>query len=255
MVGNSLENNTARFKTAIIVGATSGIGLEVTRVLAARGWQIGIAGRRADRLRQLQDELQQVVAVKVIDVTDDGASVRLSELIEETGGMDLYFHSSGVGWQNLTLDVKKELVTVETNVIGFTRMVTAAFHYFETRRAGRGHIAVISSIAGTKGLGAAAAYSSTKRYQNHYMECLSQLAHIRGLAIDFTDIRPGFVATEMTDGGSYPMKMQADYVARKIVGAIEKRQTVFTVDWRYRILVFLWRLVPRWLWTRLKIVS
>lgn len=242
-------------KTAIIMGATSGIGLEVARVLAARGWRIGVAGRRVERLRLLAREMPQVVAVRQIDVTDEEAAVRLNELIEDAGGMDLYFHSSGIGYQNVELDAEKELRTVMTNAAGFTRMVTAAFHYFESHRERRGHIAVISSIAGTKGLGAAPAYSSTKRFQNHYVECLEQLARIKGLAIDFTDIRPGFVATDLIKDGNYPLQLRAADVARQIVRAVEKKKTVAVIDWRYRVLVFFWRFVPRWLWTRLRIRS
>lgn len=253
--------NTDTHRRAIIMGATSGIGMEVARELARRGWRLGIAGRRVERLKELREELPQVVAVKQIDVTDDGAAQRLDELIEETGGMDLYFHSSGIGWQNMGLDAEKEILTAETNVVGFTRMVTAAFNYFaghenQTEHEGRiGHIAVISSIAGTKGLGAAAAYSSTKRYQNHYVECLEQLARMRKLKIYFTDVRPGFVATDLIKDGRYPMKLRTDDVARMIVRAIEKRKVVATVDWRYRLLVFLWRMVPRCVWIRLHIAS
>lgn len=259
------------------MGATSGIGLEVARVLAGRGWTLGIAGRRVERLKAVKEELSQVVAVKEIDVTREGAVQALKELIEEMGGMDLYFHSSGIGWQNVELDTEKEMKTVETNVVGFTRMVTAAFHYFaegsslagrsdfagngdfegnksfaESKKRG-GHIAVISSIAGTKGLGAAPAYSSTKRYQNHYIECLEQQARMRGQNIRFTDIRPGFVATDLIKDGNYPLKLRADDVAKMIVKAIEKKKAVATIDWRYRLLVFFWRMIPRCVWKRLKI--
>lgn len=245
--------NTDTRRRAIIMGATSGIGLEVARVLAGMGWTLGIAGRRAERLKAVKEELPQVVAVKEIDVTREGAVQALKELIEEMGGMDLYFHSSGIGWQNVELDTEKEMNTVETNVVGFTRMVTTAFHYFAESKKRGGHIAVISSIAGTKGLGAAPAYSSTKRYQNHYIECLEQQARMRGLNIRFTDIRPGFVATDLIKDGNYPLKLRADDVAKMIVRAIEKKKAVVTIDWRYRLLVFFWRMIPRCIWKRLKI--
>lgn len=82
--------------------------------------------------------------------------------------MDLFLLSSGIGKQNLSLTPDIELQTAATNVEGFIRMVTAAYHYFEQQ--GHGHLAVISSIAGTKGLGSAPAYSATKRFQNTYIE-------------------------------------------------------------------------------------
>ena len=244
-------------RQAIVMGATSGIGLEVVKVLASKGWQLGVAGRRDDVLQQLSNEVPQVMAVRAIDITRDDAPQLLQQLIDELGGIDLYFHSSGIGYQNPDLDADKELRTVETNSVGFTRMVDAMFNYFAQRPDHQGHIAVISSIARTKGLGAAPAYSATKRYVSHYLECLSQLCTIRRLRhIHLHDIRPGFVRTPLiADGNRYPMQLDPERVAQSIVRGIERDRSVITVDWRYRLLVAGWRLLPRWLWVRLPIAT
>lgn len=240
-------------KKAIIVGATSGIGREVALLLARQGWQVGVAGRRKELLEELMHMGQgNIMACRQIDVTKDDATAQLQALINEMGGMTLYFHSSGIGWQNYQLDAEKELLAVRTNVEGFTRMVDAAFNYFATTPKG-GHIACISSIAGTKGLGAAPAYSATKRFQNHYMECLTQLARMRRLPITLTDIRPGFVATELISGKSYPLQLEAEEVAKQIVNALNREKSTVIIDWRYRLLVFFWRMIPRSLWVRLNI--
>ena len=130
-------------------------------------------------------------------------------------------------------------------------MTNAAYHYFEKQ--GYGHLAVISSIAETKGLGAAAAYSATKGFQNIYMDALDQLARMQKLNIHFTDIRPGFVATPLLKDDSYPMLMQAPIVALDIVNAIEQKKRVAIIDWKYRLLVFFWRLIPKWIWVRLPV--
>ena len=108
---------------------------------------------------------------------------------------------------------------------------------------------------GTKGLGTVPAYSSTKRFQSHYLECLSQQAHMRHLNISITDIRPGFVKTDLIAGSNYPLQLDAQNVARNIVKAIEKGKSVKVIDWRYSILVFFWRLIPQWIWTRMKIAK
>ncbi len=239
------------------MGATSGIGLEVVKVLASKGWQLGVAGRRDDVLQQLSNEVPQVMAVRAIDITRDDAPQRLNGLINELGGIDLYFHSSGIGYQNPALDADKELRTVETNAVGMTRMVDFMFNYFAQRPDHEGHIAVISSIARTRGLGAAPAYSATKRYVSHYLECLSQLCTIRRLHhIHLHDIRPGFVRTPLiADGNGYPMQLDPERVAQSIVRGIERDRSVITVDWRYRLLVAGWRLLPRWLWVRLPIAT
>lgn len=242
---------------AIIVGATSGIGLAVAKQLTARGWEIGISGRRQQLLQEIQRTNLNIIATQELDVTRPDAGDRLQTLIGKMGDIDLYFHSSGIGYQNPSLDIDKEIRTVETNALGFTRMINVAFHYFQQHPEKRGHIAVISSIAGTKGLGAAPAYSASKRFVNHYMECLSQLIHLKHIKhITLTDIRPGFVRTPLlSDGGNYPLQLDVDKVAQEIVSGLEKRKQIITIDWKYRIIVFFWRLIPRWLWVRLPIVS
>ena len=164
---------------AIIIGATSGIGQEVARILVQQGWHIGIAGRRKEALHALQTTAPDRIVTEQLDVTEETATLHLHNLIEKLGGMDLFFLSSGVGHQNRDLQPDIELNTARTNVEGFTRMVTAAFNYFKEK--GSGHIAVISSIAGTKGLGVAPAYSATKRFQNTYIEALAQLARMQHL--------------------------------------------------------------------------
>lgn len=166
--------------------------------------------------------------------------------------MDLYLHVAGVGWQNMDLLPEKELPTVSTNALGFARFVGAAYRYFAVQ--GHGHIAVVSSIAGTKGLGVAPAYSASKAFCNVYIEALEQQARLRHLDIHFTDLRPGFVRTDLLgDGKHYPMLMSAESVARDIVKAIRTRRHVCVIDWRYRVLTALWRTIPRWLWRRMAV--
>lgn len=238
-------------KRIVIIGATSGIGREVAKLYMAQGWQVGVAGRRTAELESLRQEAPAQVHTQVIDVTSDDAPKKLHALIEQMGGMDVFLLSSGIGKQNYVLQPEIELATAATNVEGFIRMTNAAYHYFEQQ--GNGHIAVISSIAGTKGLGAASAYSATKRFQNTYIDALDQLSRMNKLNLSFTDIRPGFVATPLLKDDSYPMLMKATDVAQQIVRAISRKKRVAIIDWKYRLLVCFWRLIPRWIWVRLPV--
>lgn len=235
----------------IIIGATSGIGREVAKLYIAQGWQVGIAGRRAEELESLHKEAPEQVFSEVLDVTLEDAPCRLQSLIDKVGGMDIFLLSSGIGKQNPTLTPDIELKTAATNVEGFIRLTTAAWHFFEKQ--GYGHIAAISSIAGVKGLGIAPAYSATKRFQNTYLDALDQLARMNKLNITFTDIRPGFVATPLLKDDNYPLLMKAPQVAQSIVKAIQQKKRIVVIDWRYRILVFFWKLIPHWIWVRLKV--
>lgn len=239
-------------KKVIIIGATSGIGREVALIYIAQGWKVGVAGRREAELEALRSAYPEQVSAQALDVTKEDAPQKLQALIEQVGGMDVFLLSSGIGKQNPTLETGLELTTAATNVEGFIRMTNAAYHYFEQQ--GHGHLAVISSIAGTKGLGAAPAYSATKGFQNIYMDALDQLARMKKLNIRFTDIRPGFVATPLLNNQKkYPMLMDAPIVALDIVNAIEKKKRVAIIDWKFRLLVGFWRLIPKWIWLRLPI--
>ena len=244
--------NKSAMKRVVIIGASSGIGQQVTKLLLDKGYYLGIAARRQDRLLALKQLATDRVVTAAIDVTASDADLRLRSLIDELGGMDLYFHVSGIGKQNRTLTSDIELNTVNTNGMGFTRMIGEAYRYFAER--GEGHIAAITSIAGTKGLGPAPSYSATKAMQNVYLQALEQQANARGLKIRFTDLRPGFVDTDLLSGDfHYPMMLKPEKVARQIVKAIDNKCHVVVVNWKYAILTALWRRLPRALWRHLKI--
>lgn len=237
----------------LILGATSGIGLEVARLCIERGWHVGAAGRRADALERLKTLAPAQVETEIIDICNVEAPQRLQALADRMGGFDIYLHCSGIGYQNPELDPMHEVATTETNATGFVRMMTTAFNYLRhVQREGR--LAAVSSIAGTRGLGAAPAYSATKRLQNIYLDALAQLARMERLPIHITDIRPGFVATSLlNDGCHYPMLMDPKRVARQIVRALEQGRRRLVIDRRYALMVAGWRLMPQWLWERIPV--
>lgn len=234
-------------KKAIVIGASSGIGKEVAKLLVERGWSVGVAARRTEMLNDLG-----AVATERIDVTASDAVESLHLLIDKTGGMDLFFYASGIGKQNRELSEDIELTTMQANGMGFTRMIGEAYRYFANK--GSGHIAAITSIAGTKGLGPSPAYSASKAMQGVYLQALEQQANSRGLDIRITDIRPGFVDTALLAGDfHYPMMLRPEKVAKEIIKAIDNRRHVRIIDWKYRILTALWRCVPRLVWRKIRL--
>lgn len=234
-------------KRAIVIGASSGIGQEVAMLLMKEGWTVGVAARREDKLKALG-----ATAFEPIDVTKEDATERLQSLISRLGGMDLFFYASGIGKQNRELEEDIELATMQTNGLGFTRMIGEAYRYFAKQ--GHGHIAAITSIAGTKGLGPSPSYSATKAMQNVYLQALEQQANARGLNIHFTDIRPGFVDTPLLTGDfHYPMMLKPEKVAKEIITAINHRQHIRVIDWKYRLLTAFWRRIPRCLWRHMRL--
>lgn len=238
-------------KRIVVVGATSGIGLDVARLFISRGWFVGVAGRNTQMLDALKQENPSQVYTAVIDITHSDAPERLSHLIEEMSGMDVYFHSSGIGYNNPQLDETKEVDTLRTNGEGFTRMIGAAYRYFRLRK--KGQIVAISSVAATRGMGSAPAYSATKRFQMHYLQSIRQLATTDSLHLAVTEIRPGFVDTPLLRDGKYPMLMESKIVAQAIVKAVIRRKRLLTFDWRYRLLVAFWRMIPVRIWEKTRV--
>jgi len=240
-------------KRIVIMGATSGIGLRVAEKLAQTGWKVGAAGRNADALERLKAKFPDNVETEAIDITKDDAPDRLAELADKLGGMDTYFHVSGVGYENPRLDPAMNLRTVETNVTGFVRMIDAAYAYFRDFNP-HGHIAAVTSVAGTRGIGQMAAYSSSKKFGQTYLEALRQLANSQGLRLKITDIRPGWIHTPLIEENrKYPMEMTLDYATPRIIRSLRSKSAVSYIDYRWRLACAMIRLVPQCIWQRLTI--
>lgn len=244
----------------IVIGTTSGIGRAVVEHLANEGVRVGIAGRREDRLQELQQRFgKELISYRVMDVTKDSAPAALDGLIAEVGAPDALLYASGIGKQNPTLDEAMELRTVETNCAGMVRIVDHFINYVKREPAynkkHKAHIAVITSVAGTMGMGPAPAYSATKSMQSAYLVALAQHARMQKLPITVGDIRPGFVATEILNPEKrYPMIMSAERAAHFVTRSLRRHKRITIFDWRYKLLVGFWRLIPRCIWERMTMV-
>ena len=111
----------------VILGATSGIGLEIAKLYIAAGWQVGAAGRRTENLEALRAAAPDRVKIRSIDITAPKAEELLLRLIADLGGCDLLLHCAGIGYNNPQLDAAREIATAETNTVGFTRIMDTAF--------------------------------------------------------------------------------------------------------------------------------
>lgn len=223
---------------------------------ARMGWRVGVAARRGELLKTLKDQFPDRVEYSEIDVTAPDAVERFNDLIETLDGMDVLLYAAGCGWYNPALDPADDERTVQVNVLGFTKIVNAAYRYYkQTANVSRGRIAVLTSVAGVKGLGISAAYSASKRYQWTYLQALDQLAHQQHVNVGITDIRPGFVRTDLLKNGptDLPMVMSLDYVAPRVERAILRGYRVATIDSRWAVVTGLWRMIPACLWRRLAI--
>jgi short-subunit dehydrogenase len=238
------------FKKAIIVGASSGIGRELARILARNNYMVGITGRRENLLRELQRENPTQYVYRAFDVRDLSKTAKfLKELVRELGGLDLFIISSGIGFINPELDAEPEFQTIDTNVTAFTDLATFAFRYFRDHKGG--HIVGITSIAAIRGNKSAPAYNASKAYQSNYLEGLQQKARSMKIPVCVTDIKPGFVATDMARSDRLFWVASPEKAAFQIYKAICRKKRKAYITKRWRLFALLLRLFPGWVYERL----
>lgn len=242
-------------KKIVIIGASSGIGYQAAADFARAGWRVGVAARRLEPMQALRQQYPENIEVSQIDVTAPDAPRLFGDLIEALGGMDTLLFCSGTGFSDPELDDSRITSTLEVNVVGFARIVAEAYKYFRaTANVEQGQIAVITSVAATKGLGIAATYSASKRFQVQFINALEQLAYTQQVNVAFTDIRPGFVRTPLLrDDRNYPMIMDVTTAARLVERAVVDRKRVAVIDYRWRFVNALWRMIPQRLWRHIDI--
>jgi short-subunit dehydrogenase len=237
-------------RTAVIIGASSGIGEALAHQLNRDGWRLGLLARRLDRLEALRQTLAPETVVRRIDVTQDDAAAIVDEVLDELGGVDLVIISAGAGHNNRDLNVELDVDTVTVNVLGFMKTAQVAVRHF--LRHGRGHLVGISSIAALRGNGAGAAYAASKAFQSAYLDGLRDLARQSGLPIAVTEVQPGAVDTAMLKT-ERPLPTVARWLlvsspavaARQIIRAVRKRTKHAYITRRYALVALILKLLPR----------
>lgn len=235
-------------RTAVIIGASSGIGEALARELHRAGWRLGLVSRRLERLEAIRQTLVPEIVVRAVDVTQSDAAAILEEMFEELGGVDLVIISAGTG-HNATLDWELDLETVTVNVVGFIAVAQVAMRHFLQR--GRGHLVSISSIAALRG-NRAASYAASKAFQSVYLDGLRDIARQSGHPIVVTEIQPGAVDTAMLKP-SRPLPPVIRWLfvaspgtaARQILRAIQNRKKHAYITRRYAVVAFILKLLPR----------
>jgi short-subunit dehydrogenase len=238
-------------RNAIVIGASSGIGRALALRLARAGYRLGLTGRRVALLEQLRDEIGAGARVKEMDVADTArAMARLEELIGEMGGADLVVVNAGTGAVNPELAWELEEPAIRVNAHGFAALANVAMRHFLAR--GRGHLVGISSVSALRGNRHAPAYAASKAFASSYLECLWYYAARLGLPIAVTDIQPGFVDTDMGRGQSGMFWIASPAAAaEQIYEAIRRRRKRAVVTRRWRLVAWVMRALPHWLYRRI----
>jgi short-subunit dehydrogenase len=235
----------------LITGASSGLGAGMARSFAAKGRDLALCARRTDRLNELKTELSQQypaisIAVAALDVNDHEQVAKVfSELSDELGGIDRIIVNAGIG-KGAKLGSGKlwaNKATIETNLVAALVQIETALEMFA--KSGSGHLVLISSVLGAKGVpGVKAAYAASKAGMRSLGESLR--AEYRSGPIKISVMEPGYIESEMTAKSASTMFLVDNETGVKaLVDAIEREPARAVVPWwPWGPLVQLMRVLP-----------
>ncbi len=239
-----------KFKSILITGASSGIGAALAERLAGPGVVLAVSGRDNQRLTDIADRCRakgaQVIE-KNLDVADQTAMKSWLEEIDATNPLDLIVANAGVspGTSGETEDAAQSRRMLEINVTGVFNTITPIVPRMIERQ--RGTIALMSSLAGFRGLPSAPGYGASKAWVRSYGEGLRGSLYPDGINVSV--ICPGFVASRITEQNKFPMPffMTAPKAAEIILKGLSKNKARIAFPFTMYALVLLLATLPLWL--------
>lgn len=243
-------------RVAVVTGASSGIGAELARQLAASGWRVGLTARRADQLDALALEIRRlggVAEVAPADAADpDATRGAIRALVEALGGpVDLLIANAGVGAPVPATAFSAAAIEriVRVNLLGAASAIEAVLP--EMLRRQSGHLVGISSLAAYRGLPGGAGYCASKAGLTAMLESLRIDLRRQGIAV--TSVHPGYIRTPMIAGAAHPLPflMEAGPAARVILKAVAARRRHVAFPRPMAALMTVARAVPCILYDRL----
>jgi len=239
-------------RTALVTGATGGIGGAIAQALHAQGATVAISGTRREALDALAGKLGERVHVLPCNLSEAAEVEALVPSAEKAmGQVDILIANAGIGTTTdaAELDAAEVARIFGVNVIGAASSVAAVVP--EMVKRGSGQLVAISSIAAYRGLPKSASYGASKAALSSFFESLRLDLQPKG--IEVTIIHPGFIKTPLTAGrkAQMPYLMELDYAVKKIIHAIEKKRKSYAFPWQLASIVRLGMLMPNALYDRL----
>ena len=236
-------------KKVIIVGASSGIGRSLAIELSARGYEVALLARRQAMLLETAHLCVSKTYIQTIDMEQHLQAIDiLTQLIAQMNGVDIIIYNAGIGESSGKWEKENQMHQI--NAVGFAAVANFAFNYFRANKKA-GQIVGVSSVAGKRGMRHAIGYGATKAFMWNYMEGQRHKAVAEKLDIAITDIRPGFIDTDMTKGQKGMFWVQtSEKAARQIADAIVAKKKTAYITKRWGIIAFFFGLLPDFIWLK-----
>lgn len=224
------------YRTALITGASSGLGRGLALWFARRGVKVYAAARRTEHLEALAQEAraaQAHIEPVALDIAQaDTVLARVRELDDACGGLDLIVANAGYGQETSGKRLKWETVkqVIDVNVTGTAATLSAVLPRMVERQ--RGHVVGVASLAAFRGLPRNAAYSASKAFLHVFMEGLR--VDLQGTGVQVSCLYPGFVKSEMTASNKHPMPflLETEEAVRLMGEAIQRGEAEYAFPWQ-----------------------
>ncbi|MBS1720900.1 MAG: SDR family NAD(P)-dependent oxidoreductase [Armatimonadetes bacterium] len=239
------------WRHVIIIGATSGLGAELAKLLAAEGARVAVMGRREDKLNELAATSPDNILPFWHDVTDlESVPDLFAQATQALGGLDLLIYAAGV-MPEVELDefdTSKDALMMDTNVTGAMAWCNLAATRFQS--VGKGTIVGIGSVAGDRGRRGQPGYNASKAALATYLEALRNRLDRQGVTV--VTIKPGPLATEMTAHLDQSKMMPVEQAAQKCLGKMTRPGEHY-LKITHRLIFAVIRLIPGAIFRRLKL--
>jgi short-subunit dehydrogenase len=246
---NDCANDDNQGKRAIVIGASVGMGKEISKLLAADGYIVGMTARRVELLEQTQQEIPIQTYISYMDASNpDDAVNRLNSMIEEMGGLDLIVIAVTGYWDCDfdDSDWKKSLSVLTVDVVGFFALARTALNFFENQ--GYGHLVGFSSVDGLRGVAGCPAYSASKAFCARYLEAERNKFMQKNMPIFVTELCPGWVNSrgdlDYTEMPHAYWIESLDDATRDIMEAIKNKTHVAYITKRWEKVATLLATIP-----------
>jgi len=237
--------------TALITGASSGIGEVFARKLAARGYDLILVARREDRLRALAAKLPVKTEILIADLAADAGITAAERAIHAHPALDLLINNAGFGVGGLfwEADIAAQVRMHELHIVATLRLTRAALDVMIPR--GRGGIINVSSVAGFGQAARSVSYCGTKAWINSFTEGIDTELKAVGSPLTIQALCPGFTVTEFqktagVDAAQVPafLWMPADYVVAASLRGLDRGRLYVIPNWKYKLGAFLLQYAP-----------
>jgi len=239
-------------KVIWITGGSSGIGKALAYKFADEGWQVALSARREELLNEISKSNNNIHSFP-LDVLDvEKCKEVFNKIVSKFENIDIAVFSAGIHDPNSERKLNLESIRkiMETNFFGTMNSINSVYNYFKEKKSG--HISIVSSVAGYRGLPIAGAYCASKSALISYAESL--YFDMKRFNVRVSVINPGFIKTPMTDQNPFPMPMIAspEFAAEEMFKGLTKSKS-FEIHFpkKFTFIMKILKIMPNWLYLKL----